>query len=297
MNKGLLMHRYGSCDSTQNNKMATYQETGYQCEFVDNVKDYECPLCLHVTREPNLTSCCGQHFCHNCIQTALSDKKLSSFCKENDFMAFLDKKQKRKVLNLKIYCKHKGSCNWVGSLGELDHHLSEKCQYVSVNCSNNCGKSMIRIHLKVHKTTCPKRPHSCEYCQLKQTYRDIQENHIPVCLKYPVICPNECEVSSLLRDQLEEHLTECPLAMVDCELREVGCKEKLQRKDLDRHMEEAIRKHLTLSTSYIKKQDKEELRQENDKLRRNLAKVVCETNFPQKVILCVNYNQLGEHCH
>ena len=263
-------------------KMATPQETGYQCKFVDNEKDYECPLCLHVTRDPNLTSCCGQHFCHYCIQIIISSNKPCPFCKENGFTTFLDKKQKRRILDLKVYCKNKDSCNWVGSLGELEQHLSEKCQYVSVNCSYNCGEAMFRLHLKQHQSKhCPNRPHSCKHCQLEGTYHDIEENHIPVCPKYPVTCPNECKVSSLQRDQLEEHLRECPLAMVECERREVGCEEKLQRKDLDRHMEEAAWTHLTLSTNYLMKnlaiQAKEiaEFRQENEKFRQKMRN--CDT--------------------
>ena len=269
--------------------MDTPQETGYQCEFVDNVKDYECPLCLHVTREPNLTSCCGQHFCHHCIQTALSSK-LCPFCKEINFMAFLDKKQKRRVLDLKVYCKHKDLCIWKGSLGELEQHLSDECQLVSVNCSYNCGETIKRLFLTNHKTAfCPNRPHSCKHCQLEGTYQDIKENHIPVCPKYPVTCPNECEVSSLLRDQLEEHLRECPLAMVECELRKVGCEEKPQRKDLDRHMEEAARKHLTLSTNYFMKNQKLlaneiiKLKQDNEKLRKDLYQSLQQHQSEQEV--------------
>ncbi len=300
-------------------KMATPQETGYQCIFVNNVKDYECPLCLHVTRDPNLTSCCGQHFCHHCIQIIISSNKPCPFCKENGFTTFLDKKQKRRVFDLKVYCK-KAWCDWKGSLGELEQHLSEKCLYVSVNCSYNCGEAIFRLRLKQHQSNeCPKRPHSCKHCQLEGTYQDIKENHVPVCSKYPVSCPNECEVSSLQRDQLEQHLRECPLTIVECELREVGCEEKLQRKDLDRHMEEGARKHLTLSTSYfiknLRRQDKEiaKLQQENEKLRHNCS-LLDQQNKEQKikltmladqvkllshkvVNLTVNYNEFMASCN
>ncbi len=230
--------------------MATPPQSGYRCKFVDNVKDYECPVCLHVTREPNLTSCCEQHFCHYCIQTKLSNNKPCPCCKENSFTVFLDKKQNRRVLDLKVYCDNKGLCDWVGGLGELDQHLTEKCQYVFVACSYNCENTTMRLHIEDHE-----RPHSCEYCQLKGTYQDIQEDHVPVCPKYPLICPNKCG-GPVEREQLEQHLKECPLAMVECELREVGCEEMVQRKDMDRHMEEAAQKHLKLSTSYFLKNKK-----------------------------------------
>ncbi len=254
------------------------QMNGYQCKFVDDVKDFECPLCLHVTREPNLTSCCGQHFCHYCIQTMLSNNNPCPFCKESSFMAILDKKQKRKVLNLKVYCNNKELCTWFGNLGELEQHLTENCQFVLGDCSYNCSQMMMKLQLEDHEANyCLKRSHSCEHCQLKGTYEDIQEDHVPVCPNYPVTCPNECEATSLLRAQLKQHLEECPLAMVECELREVGCEEIVQRKDMDRHMEKAAQKYLiniinqlffneSKVTSY---NEVNKLQHENEKLRQD----------------------------
>ena len=59
--------------------------------------------------------------------------------------------------------------------------------------------------------------------------QEIQGNHLPVCPKYPVSCLNKCGVSPLKRDQLEDHLRECPLQLVECELREIGCEEMVKR--------------------------------------------------------------------
>ncbi len=243
--------------------MASPQLSGYQCEFVESVRDYECPLCLHVTREPSLTSCCGQHFCQACIQKILTDNKPCPFCKNNSFTVFFDKKQRRRLLDLKVYCdKNAAGCDWVDGLGELEQHLSMKCQFVSVDFLYSCGEAIERRFLGIHEALkCPKRPHSCDYCLLKGTYQEIQDDHLPVCPKYPVACPNECGVAPLERGQLEGHLRECPLAMVECELKELGCEEVVQRKDVDKHMEQAAQKHLKLSTNYFitnqRKQDEE----------------------------------------
>ena len=71
-------------------------------------------------------------------------------------------------------------------------------------------------------------------------------------------------MAPLERGQLEGHLRECPLAMVECELKELGCEEVVQRKDADKHMEQAAQKHLRLSTlltSYFK--ESEEARRKN----------------------------------
>ena len=40
---------------------------GYDHDFVDPPKDLECPVCMLVLRDPHLISCCGNHFCRNCI--------------------------------------------------------------------------------------------------------------------------------------------------------------------------------------------------------------------------------------
>ncbi len=254
--------------------MASLQLSGYQCEFFESVVDYECPLCLHVTREPSLTSCCGQHFCQACIQKIAFDNKPCPLCKESSFTTLLDKKQRRRVLDLKVYCDKKaGGCDWVDGLGELEQHLGEKCELVFVNCPQNCGEAYARRFLAAHIIyDCPRRPHSCKYCHLMGKYQDIQDVHLPVCPEYPVECPNECGVAPLARGQLEGHLRECPLAMVECELKELGCEEVVQRKDVDKHMEQAAQKHLRIMAShYLKSQRRQDeviakLQEDNEKL-------------------------------
>ena len=238
--------------------MAAPHLSGYQCEFVDSVEDYECPLCLHVTREPSLTSCCGQHFCQTCINRILTDQKPCPLCKAFGFTVFFDKKQKRRVVSLKVVCGEKEvGCDWVGSLGDLDSHVSVAngdCQFVSVNCSNNCGETLQRKLLATHLANdCLKRPYSCKYCQLKSTYEEIRDKHTPVCTKYPVPCPNKCQTDSLERGQLQQHIRECSLQEIDCELKELGCNVKIPRKDISKHMEESTQRHLRLMTAHVLK--------------------------------------------
>ncbi len=72
------------------------------------------------------------------------------------------------------------------------------------------------------------------------------------------------------------HLRECPLAMVECELKELGCEEVVQRKDADKHMEQAAQKHTKLMAShYLKSQRRQDekiirLQEENERLIRGL---------------------------
>ena len=273
--------------------MASPQQSGYQCQFVDSVRDCECPVCLSVTREPFLTSCCGQHFCQVCISRIFTDNKPCPYCKESSFTTLLDKKQKRKVLSLTVYCKKNvEGCQWVGGLKELENHLCGNCQFVEVNCPNNCGWAIQRQLLAKHQTNdCPERLYSCQYCHLEGTYQEIQDNHPPVCPKYPVTCPNQCGVSPLERDQVKNHFRECPLHLVECELREMGCEEMVKRKDLVRHMEEGTQKHLTLMASkYLKTQASVQerfvkLERENEDLKKKLLETQSELREQRAVTM------------
>ena len=49
---------------------------------------------------------------------------------------------------------------------------------------------------------------------------------------------------------MEKHLTECPLQLVECELAQAGCQEKIPQQELSRHMEEGAQRHL-LSMSLL----------------------------------------------
>ncbi len=258
-------------------KMASPNTGGYDQEFLDppaKLKEFECPLCLLVTREPNLTGCCGQHFCQSCISRIITDRKPCPFCKELSFTTLLDKKQKRKVLELKIKCsmKHRG-CSWTGELGELDSHTdtgSGNCQFVDVTCPNKCEETCQRRLMYHHlSNTCPKRPFVCKYCNFNSTY-DVVCKHYDQCTKFPLPCPNKCEVESVERGKMKEHLSECPLQLVDCEFAHAGCSEKIQRNNLKKHMQDNVQQHLlyafTTSQSRIEELEirVEEVRREKD---------------------------------
>ncbi len=262
--------------------MATSKEhdlSGYQHHFLKNVKDYDCPICLHVTREPSLTSCCGQHFCQACIQKILTEYKPCPLCKQAGYSIMLDKKQKRRIFDLQIYCAKKGDgCRWTGTMGNLQNH-ADKCRFYVVDCPNKCGTQHKRRELRPHILNCAYRPFNCRYCQLSGPLREIKTFHLSVCPKYPVACPNECGVAPPERGQLEGHLRECPLAMVECELKELGCEEVVQRKDADKHMEETTEKHMKLMTLHYAKIVKNQasmteqitkFKEENKKLKTDL---------------------------
>ena len=46
--------------------------------------------------------------------------------------------------------------------------------------------------------------------------------------------------------QLDNHVaTECPLTIIDCDFRHVGCEVRLHRKDMPAHLGESVVNHLS----------------------------------------------------
>ena len=142
-------------------------------------------------------------------------------CNAEQWSAMLDKYHRRRFHEVRVRCWHKDNgCDWVEELKGL----------------------------KRHADSCPKRPWECEYCGLKCTYGEGEGKHWPTCLKFPEPCPNMCEVGSVERCNMEQHLSVCPLEPVACEMKEFGCSVVVPRKELARHMRESELQHLTAMT-------------------------------------------------
>ena len=134
---------------------------------------------------------------------------------------------------------------------DMESHKKE-CPLESVECSLRCSKSLQRQFLTSHvQTKCPRRKVDCHYCHIAGEHQYIDGEHKELCPKLPLLCPNECEVRSVCREDMEAHMTECPLEMVQCEYHNVGCEERMTRKDLEKHEEENIREHLTMTKSEL----------------------------------------------
>jgi len=165
-------------------------------EFVEPLpSELQCPLCLEFLKEPTLTSCCGHHFCRECINRAITHSHVCPLCNNQGFQTFHNKEKKRLVNALKVYCKWKSrGCEWVGEFGRLEHHL------------------------------------------------DVEEG-------------------------------DCGCVEVECEFGPVGCVAKLPRKDLQRHKEENVHKHLVLMSVMSLKSNEalvKELREQRVELEEQL---------------------------
>lgn len=137
-------------------------------EFVNPVPpelEVSCSICLDVLKEPQLTQCCGHHFCLSCLVKVQKDNKPCPLCKESNVKGVLNKGLQRTINGLKIYCPMKSrGCSWQGEVRGLPDHLQKgsregECIYVAVFCANGCRQKIERNVLKKHENEdCPKRP-------------------------------------------------------------------------------------------------------------------------------------------
>ena len=180
-------------------------------KFVEPLPDeLQCPLCLEFLKEPTLTSCCGHHFCRECINRAITRSHVCPLCNNQGFQTLLNKEKQRLVNTLKVYCKWKSQgCEWVGELGRLEHHL------------------------------------------------DVEEG-------------------------------DCGCVEVECEFGPVGCVAKLPRKDLQRHKEENVHKHLVLMSVMSLKSNEafvKELREQRGEFQQQLKQKDEEITAIQESLL------------
>ena len=238
---------------------------GYDCEFVEApppAVQTECPICLHILKEPCLISCpCGQKICRECVEPITKGGKPCPLCNKSALTYMRDYGLERSLKEFEVWCskKEKG-CDWRGKLGEYEHHLNQSpspesqltgCQFVEVKCMHECGEWLERRHISTHQTEqCTERPYSCQYCKdYDSTFEEVTEVHYTECDDFPVNCPNNCQKEPLKRHELENHLeNDCSLMTIDCPFSYAGCAVKHPRKDMPEHMKDTAT-HLTLLAS------------------------------------------------
>ncbi len=164
-------------------------------EFVDKVpEDHQCTICTNILTDPVLTECCGQLFCDGCIKKWLQKQKTCPHCRDVNFASIKDKRMKRVINSLKVYCPNRSKgYDKITTLGECNQHL-EKCLFVEVSCTKKCGERMLRKELQDHEDNkCPNRLVRCQYCYTTGVYKEITaKNHLDKCLSFPISCPNDC---------------------------------------------------------------------------------------------------------
>ena len=76
---------------------------GYNCSFLEEPdQTLLCLICSRVLREPELTDCCGNHYCASCLKRWLNNSPSCPLCRENNFSTLRDKKTERVVQSLQV---------------------------------------------------------------------------------------------------------------------------------------------------------------------------------------------------
>ena len=127
-----------------------------------------------------------------------------------------------------------------------------------------CDAAIERRYLAHHqRNVCKYRQYKCEHCGLTDTYDAIagtgeilwkkekpsgrsRGNHYNECGCYPLECPNKCGEKNIKRVQIETHRKTCPLELLDCPFKGVGCDKKMPRKDLAVHTQTRMEAHLLM---------------------------------------------------
>ena len=163
----------------------------------------------------------------------------------------------------------------MGELRELDDHLNYKaqrprqlegCQYTKIRCFH-CSELFQRSAIQNHqKNQCLKRPFSCQYCKkFNSTYEDVIVNHWSACGSYPISCPSNCG-EFLPHQNCKSHIAnDCPLTVIDCDFKHVGCDVRLPRKDMPAHLTASLASHASLHIVSHR-----ELKEENDLLKQQV---------------------------
>ncbi|XP_040265901.1 TNF receptor-associated factor 6 [Bufo bufo] len=224
---------------------------GYDVEFDPPLESkYECPICLMALREP-LQTPCGHRFCKACILKSIRDA--GSKCPvDNDLLLenqlFPDNFAKREILSLTVKCPSQ-DCVAKMELRHLEHHLAA-CQFASVECGL-CQQFFQRSQLQQHmEDECPRRLVSCENCLVEMSYEE-RLGHEQTCPLAYVTC-EYCQ-TDLARKQLADHYDmDCYKAPIPCTYSHFGCKEKMQRNDLARHLQEFTQAHMRMMAQTLR---------------------------------------------
>ena len=235
-------------------------------------QDRFCPVCTELLTEPFLSDC-GHHVCCECHKRIMaSGNTRCPTCQEPNVLktARLNKHLQREIYDLKVHCQNrktgnKRGCQWVGELRELDDHLNpakKRCEYILLVCSFGCGEQVPSGDMKDHKKLhCPKRQEKCKHCDYYNSRDIVMENHLPVCLEFPVVCPNKCREKDLKRRLLKAHINKCPLQVIECPFSSAGCTVKLPRNQMETHEDIAMRQHLRLVATHLSSKQQESIPQ------------------------------------
>ena len=211
------------------------------CQFQDVTCSNDCGKCLQ-------RQCLTGHVENECVRRKVD----CQYCHITGEHQFIEGEHKEQCPKLPIVCPNK--CEADNMLREEINEHRKMCPLEEVTCPNGCETTLKRQQLPNHvENECPCRKVDCQYCHITGEHQFIEGEHKEQCPKFPIACPNKCEVGSVPRDDVEEHMKMCPLELIQCEYHVVGCEERMARKDQKKHNKEKMEEHLFLSVNKVAK--------------------------------------------
>ena len=242
------------------------------CSLPDGSDDLFCKICHSLSRNPQLSNCCGGTFCKSCIDDlSKSDHEFLTItcpaCCSSEFSLGRNKQIDRAIRSLRVYCTNEQEgCKWEGEIYDIVAHV-DYCQYENVECENNgCDSTVQRQHLKSHMDAdCPYRDVKCQYCYLGGKHWFIENEHKEECQNFPLPCPNGCEIEGVARQDVNKHRSlDCPLEMIKCEYYDMGCERKVARRDIKDHSRENVEQHLSMVKCELASTEKQLVQAQED---------------------------------
>ena len=230
---------------------------GHDYKFLRKLKKIEdddlvCPICQLVCKDPQQSQCCGKIFCQICVTRLKKTNELSAQCpncRQCPFEVFADKRSKRSIANLKVFCtRQEKGCDWQGTVDQAETHSTSECSYRVVKCS--CGKKLRHYKLDKHVTTyCPKRLIECCHCHEKGQWDYITGKHEMKCPEKLIQCNNKGCARNIKRGEMDHHQSMCPKKLVNCSFQDLGCTATCQRERMEEHNDQHVSLHLTMAAN------------------------------------------------
>ncbi|KAG8449268.1 hypothetical protein GDO86_016078 [Hymenochirus boettgeri] len=228
------------------------EQGGYKEKFLKYVEEkYKCEKCRLVLCNPRQTEC-GHRFCETCMNSLISSSIPQCVaCEEiiSKDKVFKDNCCRREVLALQMFCRNENrGCKEQISLGNLLIHLKSDCQFEELNCPRaDCKEKVIRRDLSDHiEKICKYRETPCKFCRSQVPIIEMQKHEDVDCPSVVISCPHMCSVKSLLRSELNAHLSECVNAPSTCSFKRYGCNFKGTNQQIKTHEASSAVQHVNL---------------------------------------------------
>ena len=161
------------------------------------------------------------------------------YCHCVDKVWYIDSSHLEEYLKFPLPCPNNCGVSNIPREDMDGHRLV--CPLTVIECTNKCGISIQQQYLEYHKEKeCHRRKVDCMYCHLTDEFQYIGGRHIEKCPKLPLPCPNNCGMSDIPREDLNDHRETCLLEEVECPNK---CGVCFQQQHLQTHVEKECVRH------------------------------------------------------